>query len=75
MFETILGVNNDGTREPGGQTRSRVKAGPLEAHYGRIGIAAVAAALVASRPDNQAKAAEIPATGVATGVKREHADI
>jgi len=75
MLGTMLSINNDGTSEPGGQTRSRLKAGPLEAHYGRIGIAAVAAALAASRPDNQAKAAEVPTTEVAIGEKRERADI
>ena len=74
MLGTTLSVNNDGTSEPGGQTRSRVKAGPLEAHYGRIGIAAVAAALAASRPNNEARAADVPATEVAIDAKRERAD-
>jgi len=75
MLGTILGINNDGTSELGGQTRSRLKTGPLEARYGRIGIAAVAAALVATRPNNQVQATEVPATEAATGARRECADI
>ena len=39
MLGTMLSVNNDGTSEPGDQTRSRLKAGPLDAHFNRIGIA------------------------------------
>ena len=74
-MRTMPTSNNNGTTEPGGQTRSRLKAGPLEAHFGRIGIAAVAVALVTFRPDNQAKAAEVPAPEVATGARRQLADM